>query len=459
MREDEALRREIRSEVDALWRLAGPAVATQVGAMAMSVVDTLMVARVSTEALAAATIANVWSSLLLYCSMGLLFGLDPIVSQAHGRGDGPRAGRALQSGVVLALLLAVPIVGLYAFAAPVLQGTGQDPALAALAGRYLEVQLTGIPAFLVFVALRQYLQGRTLVLPAMWCMAIANLFNVVANWALIFGHLGFPAMGLRGAGHATNAVRIALLVMLVAWVGAGRHERRAWVAWSREALRLDGIREILRYGVPVWLQMLLEIGAFAGSALVVGWLGVAALGAHAVALNLASLSFMVPMGVSMAASTRVGNLFGAGDQNGVHRAARVGLGCGAIAQCVAATAFLGFPAWLTSLYTADPEVVALCLVLLPIAGAFQFFDGTQVVACGILRGLGRTRPAAVANFFAYWVFGLPVGVWLAFRGGLDVAGIWVGFGVGLAIVAVVLARLVLRITPLEGEAAGRAWGR
>lgn len=439
-------RHDIRSEVRALARLALPAVATQVGAMFMGVVDTLMVARVSTEALAAATIANVWSSLVLYCSMGLLFGLDPIVSQAHGSGDGRRAARALQSGAVLAVVISVPIAVLFATAGRTLHALGQDPALAALAGEYLGVQLLGIPAMMGFVALRQYLQGRTLVLPAMWCMLIANGLNVVANWALIFGHLGFPAMGLRGAGVATNAVRIFLLVLLVGWVWKARLHEGAWATWSRAALRPQGVREILRFGVPVWLQMLLEIGAFSGSSLLVGLLGVAPLGAHAVALNLASLSFMVPLGVSIAASTRVGNLYGAGDHAGVRLASRVGLGAGAAVMCLSAGTFIGLPAWLTSLYTADPAVVALCLVLIPIAGAFQFFDGTQVVACGILRGLGHTRPAAIANFVGYWVLGLPFGFWLAFGRDLGVIGVWCGFLVGLAVVAVVLARLVLRLS-------------
>ncbi len=435
-------RHPVRRELRALAGLAIPAIATQVGTMLMGVVDTLMVARVSTEALAAITIANVWSTLLLYCTMGFLFGLDPIVSQAHGRGDGAAAGRALQSGLVLAALLSLPVLGLFASAEWFLSRLGQEPTLAALAGDYLGVQLLGIPALLAYIALRQYLQGRTLVWPAVWVMLWANALNALANWVLIFGHLGFPALGLRGAGIATNAVRIALLVLLGLWVWRARLTRGAWVPWSRNAFRFGAMRPILRYGTPVWLQMLLEMGAFSGSGLIIGLLGVTSLGAHAVALNLAAFSFMVPLGVSIAASTRVGNLRGGGDLGGMVTAARVGLCSGAAVMALSATLFIGAPGWLTSLYTADPAVVSLCLLLLPIAGAFQLFDGIQVVSCGILRGVGRTRPAAIANAVGYWVLGLPFGVWLSFSREFGVAGIWWGFLVGLGVVAVALARRV-----------------
>lgn len=436
-----------RRELTALAKLAGPAIATQVGTMLMGVVDTLMVARVSTDALAAATIANVWLALVLYCAMGLLYGLDPIVSQAHGARDGERAARALHSGVVLALLISIPIAALFFISERALLAAGQEPVLAALAYDYLIVQVPGIPAVMVYVALRQYLQGRTIVGPAMWTIFAANGVNVLANWVLIFGHWGFPAMGLRGAGIATNILRIALLLMLVAWVWIAKLHRGAWTPWTRDSFRFSGVRAVLVFGVPVWLQMLLEIGAFSGSSLLVGLLGTDALGAHAIALNLASLAFMVPLGVAIAASTRIGNLYGAGDLGGVRRAARIALLSGSAVMLFSASLFIGIPGALANLYAADTRVFELCMVLLPIAGAFQLFDGTQVVACGILRGLGQTRPAALANLVAYWLLALPFGAWLAFRGGLGVAGIWWGFLVGLAIVAIGLSIFVLRSNP------------
>jgi len=450
----------IRSELRAICRLAGPAVVTQVGTMLMGVVDTLMVARVGAEALGAAAIANVWLSLALYCSMGILFGLDPIVSQAHGRRDGPRAGLALQHGCVLAAALTVPVALLFAMSGPALVALGQQPALARAASEYLIVQIPGIAPLLLYVALRQYLQGRTLVQPALWTMVWANAVNVVANWALIFGHLGFPAWGLWGAGVATTAVRVFLFGTLVGWVWWRELHRGAWRPWSRLAISRRELTAVLALGLPVWLQMLLEIGAFSGSSLIVGWLGTEALAGHAIALNLASLAFMVPLGVSIAASTRVGNLVGAGDLAGVRRASRLALALGAGVMTVSGVCFVFLPLTLAGFYSADPAVLAVCAVLLPIAGAFQLFDGTQVVACGVLRGMGHTRPAAWASFLGYWVLALPLGVGLALGFDAGVAGIWWGFLAGLAAVAVGLVVWILKnpvpIGP-RGDAPQRPW--
>ncbi|MCE2390333.1 MAG: MATE family efflux transporter [Proteobacteria bacterium] len=431
------------SELRAIGRLAGPAILTQAGTMLMGVVDTLMVSRVGTEVLAAAAIANVWSSLTLFCSTGLLLGMDPLVSQAHGAGYGRRAGIVLQQGVVVALALTLPVAGLFLLTEPGLVLLGQKPELAAAAHAYLWVQLPSIPCLLVFTALRQYLQGRTLVRPAMWLMIVANGLNALANWALIFGNLGLPALGLVGAGIATSLVRVFLVLGLWIWVVRARLHAGAWVPWSRRALDPAGLRRLLSLGLPVALQLVLEIGAFSGSTLLAGLLSVSELGAHTIALNLASLSFMLPLGIAIAASTRAGNLLGAGQPERVRRSARVAFGLGAGIMLISAGAFIFLPKQLARLYTSDPEVVSFCVLILPIAGAFQIFDGTQVVACGVLRGVGRTRPAAWAGFVGYWLFGLPLGAWLAFSAGAGVSGIWTGLAIGLAGVAVALLLRVL----------------
>ncbi len=435
----------MRKELKILARLAAPAILTQLGTMLMGVVDTLMVARVGTEALGAAAIANVWVSLILWGSMGLIFGMDPIVSQAHGAGDGRRAALALQRGVVLAVLISIPIGLLFCVWGALLKVAGQEPELAELAHEYLIVQIPSIGPVLVYIALRQYLQGRTLVWPAMWAMLAANGFNVVANWALIFGHLGAPPLGLLGAGIATSVVRVFTLLSLVAVVWWRKLHRDAWVPWSWQALDPRGLREILRFGIPVWVHLLLETAAFVASSLLAGYLGVSSLAANTVALNLASLAFMVPLGVSIAASTRVGNLVGARDVLGVHRATRTSLILGAAAMSVSAALFLGAPLWLARLYTHDPVVVTLCGVLLPIAGAFQLFDGVQVVAAGVLRGLGHTRPSAVAQFLGHWVLALPLGAWLTFSAGWGIAGLWWGFVAGLGAVAFGLVLWIKRV--------------
>jgi len=425
----------LRAEVRRIAGLALPVAATQIGTMLLGFVDTVMLGRVGSEALAASAIANVWIYGTTQLALGTIFGLDPIVSQAHGAGRGEVAGRALQSGLVLALLLSIPVALVWALCEPFLLWTGQDPSLARMAQHYTLVQIPSVPFFLAFHALRQYLQGREMVRPALFVMALANVVNAVANWALIFGHLGMPALGVVGAGIATGLTRVACFAILVWWVVALRLHEGAWAPWSRDAFAWSGLRPILRFGVPVGFQTSLEVWAFSGAALLAGHLGATAVAAHSVVLNMAALSFMMPLGVGLAASTRVGNLLGAGRPADAQRAAWISIALGAAVMALAAALFVFGRAWLPRIYTNELEVIALGAAILPIAAAFQIFDGVQVVGCGVLRGMGRTRPAAVFNLLGYWVLGLPLGGWLGLRAGWGLGGIWWGLAIGLAVVA------------------------
>lgn len=437
----------LRTELRRVTALALPVAATQIGTMLLGFVDTIMVGRVGTDALAASAIANVWIYGTTQLALGTIFGIDPIVAQAHGAGRGDVAGRALQRGLVLALLLSVPVGLAWVGCERFLVWTGQDAELARMAQRYTLVQLPSLPFFLAFHALRQYLQGREMVRPALLVMVLANGINALLNWALIFGHLGMPALGLEGAGIATGLTRVACLAILVWWVLALRLHAGAWVPWSRDAFAWPGLREILRLGVPVGFQTSLEVWAFSGAALIAGHLGAAALAAHSVVLNMAALSFMMPLGVGLAASTRVGNLLGARRPDDAQRAAWVAIALGAGVMMLSALLFVLGRHWLPRIYTSEPEVIALATRILPIAAAFQIFDGTQVVGCGVLRGMGRTRPAAWFNLFGYWVIGLPLGGWLALRAGFGLDGIWWGLAIGLAIVSVLLVAWIHRRGP------------
>lgn len=427
-----------RREVRTLLRLSIPVAATQVSIMLMGFVDTVMVGRVSVDAIAAASLANVWIFGTLMFANGVILGIDPIVAQAHGAGLGRTAALAFQRGTVLALLLSVPTAGLFMITERVLVAVGQDPALAATAGDYARVQVPSVPFFLAYTALRQYLQGRELVRPALWVILVANLWNVILNWMLIFGNAGFPALGLVGAGIATTTTRAVSFLGLAAWVRGFRLHHGAWTPWSREAVRLGAVGGIARLGLPVAVQTSLEIWAFSGAAILAGWLGAVPLAAHTVALNMAALAFMVPFGVAQGTVTRVGNLIGMGRPREAQHAAWIAMALGAGVMTVSATLFVALRHVLPRIYTPDAGVVALCASILPIAAAFQLFDGTQVVGCGVLRGMGRTRPAAWFNLLGYWVLGLPLGAWLAFRVEMGLAGIWWGLCLGLAVVSALL---------------------
>lgn len=428
----------VATEVRRLSRLAAPVIVTQVSTMLMGVVDTIMVGHVSVEALGAASLGHIWIFGTIVFAMGVIFGIDPVVSQAHGSGNPRRMALGLQRGIVVGVLVSIPVAVLWALTEPALLLLRQEPNLADLARAYVVVQIPSIPVFLVFTALRQYLQGRGIVTPAMWVALVANLFNVVVNWALIFGHLGMPALGIVGAGIATALTRLFMLVCMLVIVQRGRLLDGAWIPWSRDALRWRGIREVLGYGAPVGVQLSLEAWAFQVATLMAGLLGQVALAAHTIALNLASLAFMVPLGIALGAVTRVGNLVGERRLLRAQLASWVAFAMGAGVMTVSAVVFTLLRWHLPRLYNEDVEVVALAAAVLPIAAAFQLFDGTQVVGGGILRGMGRTRPAAVFNLVGYYVLALPFAWLLGFRGHMGLQGVWWGLCLGLATVALLL---------------------
>lgn len=435
-----------RAEMRALLALSTPVVITQLANMAMGFVDTLMVSRIDVESLAASSLANNWGWGWMSLGMGVVLGMDPMVSQAHGRGDPRGVALALQRGLVVGVLVSVPLALAYAWTGTGLLWLGQEPGVSAAAEQYMVVRIPSIPFWMAYTVLRQYLQGRTLVRPAMWCMLIANLANVVLNWALIFGHLGAPRLGLLGAGIASSITTMLMPLLLWAWIELADLRREAWRPWSRSVLRLRGLRQVVRLGFPVGVQMTLEAWGFSLAAMMAGWVGVQALAAHQIVLTMVALFFMIPLGLSTGAATRVGNLIGAGDHPGAQRACAVAIVTGASVMVVGAAVFVVFRYQIPLLFTADAAVVALGAAILPVAAAFQIVDGTQIVSGGLLRGMGRPNAAAVANLGAYFVFALPLAWWLAFEPGLGLGlvGIWWGLAAGPALVAVALVTWVRR---------------
>jgi MATE family multidrug resistance protein len=312
-------------------------------------------------------------------------------------------------------------------------------------------RLPGVLGYQVYIALRQYLAGRTLTRPAMWVMFAANALNIFLNWVLIFGNLGFPPLGLLGAGIATGITQVALAILLALWIRFFRLHHGAWRRWDRRSFELSGLARYLRLGIPVGIQMWLEANAFSLGMLMVGWLGVLELAAYQVVLNIASLTFMVPLGISIGAATRVGNLIGAGRVSWLDRTCRTALSMGAGVMALAAICLVVFREWIPLLYVDDAAVIALAATLFPIGGLFQIADGLQVVGGGLMRGMGRPRAGAIANLIGYYVFGLPLAALLAFHFELGTAGILYGFVGGLGLVALLLYAWTIRTShrPIE----------
>ena len=425
-----------RDELRALLTLATPIVVIQVGVMFMGVVDTLMVGHLSAQALAAVAIGNLYFFGFAILAQGILHVLDPLVSQAVGAEDHPAIARAFQRGMVLAVVLSIPISLLMLPVGPLMTLAGQPSEVVPLVRQYVWWLIPGMVPYFLFIVLRQTLQAMHHTRSILWCIVIANLANAVLNWVLIFGHWGLPQLGVSGSALATAASRwlMALLLVGLSWSRLRQYLR----PFSRDALAPGPVLRMLLLGLPIGSQMLLEFGAFAAIALLMGRLGTIQVAGHQVAINLASLTFMVPLGISAATAVLVGNAVGRGDEVAARRSARTSLICGAVFMCLTALVFLILPGLLARLYTTDVEVVAIAASLIPIAGVFQVFDGLQAVGAGVLRGLGDTRAPMVINILGFWLFGMPVSIYLGFQAGLGPRGLWWGFVAGLGAVAILL---------------------
>ena len=417
-------------------RLAVPVVMAQVGLMLMGVVDTLMVGRVSAEALAAVALGNLYFTTLVVPASGTLMVLDAVVAQAVGARDSEGVARGVQRGFVLAMAIGLLISVVLLPVRPMLVLFHQPTALIPVATSYVLISILGVFPFLAFVVLRQSLQAMGQMRVLVSVIVVANLMNALLNWVLVYGHLGSPALGASGSAWATLVSRWVMVTLLVGFGWRALHA--SVVPWRRETLHMAPLLAMARLGLPIGLQQGLEFGAFAAIGVLMGVLGTVEMAAHQIAINIASLTFMVPLGVGAAAAVRVGHAAGAGDADAARESARAALVCGVGFMVCTAVAFLLVPAAIAAQYTHEAAVAALAATLIPVAGVFQVFDGIQAVSAGVLRGLGDTRAPFVINLAGFWLAGFPVSVALGFWTPLGAVGLWWGFVAGLGVVAVLL---------------------
>ncbi len=416
--------------------LAVPVVVVQVGLMAMGVVDTAVVGRVSGQDLAAVALGHLYVIAASAFGFGVLLALDPLVAQAVGAGDETGITRALQRGLILAALLAVPGAAVLIPGEQVFSVLHQPPEVIPIAAGYARISAPGLFPFFVFVVLRQTLQAVERMRPIVLTIVTANLANLGLDLVLVFGLAGMPRLGALGSAWATLACRwlMAVGLLVLARRDLGPHLERL----DRAALRLKPLLATVRLGAPIGGQLQLEMAAFAAVALFMGAFGTIEVAAHQVALTLASLTFMVPLGISGAAAVRVGNAVGAGDVVRARGAAAAALLTGAAFMVVTGAGFLLLPGLLAAIFTDVVEVRELAGRLIPVAGFFQVFDGLQVVAIGVLRGTGDTRTPMVVGILGFWLIGIPVSLALAYPLGLGPVGLWWGLVAGLGSVAILL---------------------
>jgi MATE family multidrug resistance protein len=366
--------------------------------------------------------------------------LDPLVAQAIGAGESGSVSRAVQRGLVLSVFLSIVTALLLAPAAWVLRAAHQQPDVIPDAARYVQISIAGALPFLAFVVLRQSLQAMHRMAPIVWTVILANVSNASLNWVFVYGHLGSPALGVVGSSVATAISRwlMMLLVLGLGW----RELEPALFPFRADSLRLGPLVRMMRIGAPIGAQQALEAGAFGAIGLLMGVLGTVQMAAHQIAISLAAFTFMVPLGVASAAAVRVGHAIGAGDDTRAKAAVRAAYLCGVGFMIVPSVLFLAVPHAFAAAFSGDERVVAFAATLIPIAGVFQIFDGAQAVGAGVLRGAGDTTAPLYVMLGAYWIVGVPVSAYLAFHAGYGAAGLWWGFVVSLAAVALFLLRRI-----------------
>lgn len=431
-----------RDDLRDMAQVAAPVVLINIGIQTMGVVDTLMVGRLGGAAIAAVALGNFFVFNVSVFGIGLLFAIDPVVAQAVGAGDQVGVARGVQRGLIMALGVSLVVMVALTPGERLLTMLDQPPDVVAETAVYARRRLLGTVPFFLFAVLRQTLQAMGPTRPIIIAALVANFVNVGANWLLIFGNGGMPALGVEGAGYAT-AISTWVMACVLCWL-SWPMLRDTVRPWRPESIAWAPMSRMLRIGVPIGVQWFFESFAFGLTALFMGWMGTASLAGHEIALNMAALTFMVPLGVSGAAAAVVGRAIGRGDLSTARRDAVSAIVCGVGFMCVSAVVFIAAPEWLTSLYTDEAATVTVAIALIPLAGWFQVFDGLQAVTSGVLRGTGDTRIPAVLHLVAFWGIGIPLGYYLGFHTDLRERGLWIGLVAGLAAAALLQSARVVR---------------
>jgi multidrug resistance protein, MATE family len=422
----------IQSELKPMLRVAGPVVLAELGWMGMGVVDTIMVGPLGPAAIGAVGVGNSLHFALSIFGMGLFLGLDTLVSQALGAGRLAECRAWRRRGVTLAAILTPIAIAIGLIVRALIPRFGFHPDVTPGVEIYFSILIWSTPFLLFYAAFRRYLQGMHHVLPVMFALITANFVNGLANWILIYGHLGLPALGVAGSAWATLISRAYMATVLLIAVVRLRDDD------GDGDFGETSVRRLFELGFPAASQMALEVGVFAAASALAGKLSPVAVASHQIALNIIAVSFMIPLGLASAGAVRVGHAVGAGEPRRAAAAGWTAILLGAGFMTLTALAFFAAPGALIGLFSRQPDVLALGSSLLFVAAVFQLFDGLQGVATGALRGLGDTRTPMITNLAGHWFFGLPVGYTLCFVLGFGVIGLWIGLSVGLIVVGVIL---------------------
>ncbi len=435
----------LTDEIVAMLRLSWPLILTNMAQTAMTATDVMMLGWLGPNALAAGALGtNLYFSLMIF-GLGLVLAVSPMLARELGenRYAVRELRRTFRQGLWVSISVSVPLWIILWNTEAILVAMGQNPALAKAAGVYMHMLQWAVLPFYFYIVMRSFISALERPGWALFIGIVAVLFNALANWCLIFGNYGFPAMGIAGSGLATTLSSIVMFLGLALVVSLDRRFKRYRLFgrfWRPDWQRY---RQMWQLGLPIGAILVFEVVLFTGAALVMGLIDETSLAAHAIAIQIASIAFMVPMGFGQAATVRIGRAFGAGDREGISRSGVVAFWMVMGFMVLTATLMITFPQALIGVFidAGKPEnaaVASLAVTFLAYAAMFQLFDGAQAVAIGMLRGLHDTKVPMLIAAFSYWAIGMPLGVWLAFGAGMRGAGIWIGLSGGLAMVAVLL---------------------
>jgi len=421
-----------------MLRLAAPLVMAELGWMGMGVVDTMMVGRVSAEAMGAVSLGSVLFYAVAIFGSGLMLGLDTLVAQAYGARRLMDCHRSLVNAVYFSLPLAPALMLLVWSWVPLLARFGINPAVLSQTVPYLKAIMWSTLPLLLYFALRRYLQAMDRAAPIMFALITANLVNLAGNWILIYGHFGAPAMGAEGSGWATCISRVYMVLVLILYLFYDAAANRTGLFDASLTPDFERIRALIRLGLPAATQLSVEVGVFAVATALIATLDPLSLAAHQIAINTASFTYMVPLGIASATAVRVGQALGRNDIDAASRAGWTGMALGAAFMAGAGLLLLLAPQYVARVFTTDRAVIRTAISLLHMAAAFQLFDGIQTVATGALRGAGDTRTPMISHLLGYWFIGLPLGYVLCFIVGWGAVGLWAGLSLALILIGLVL---------------------
>lgn len=429
-----------KEEYKKTFLLAYPISLTYLGHILTGLVDNIMVGQIGADKLAASSLANNVTVLPMVFGLGLSYGLTPLIANAHGENNNEKINSLQQSALFINFAFGL-LIFLFLFNASwIFQYLDQDQLIVEMAIPYTQILALSMIPYMIFQNHKQFADGLSLTKVSMYIGIGSNVVNVILNYGMIFGKMGFPEYGLMGASYATLIARALMAIgMILAIKYLKRFSSFDLQIIGRNIWNTDNFKRYLNLGIPSGLQMFFEVGAFSISAIMVGWLGYKYLAAHQIAISLASATYVIAAGFGIASTIRVGRQMGAREYEKVKTVGNVGLQMAAVFMTICGLLFVLLNQFLPTLYVDDPMVLEIASRLIIISAAFQIFDGVQVTALGALRGLSDVKWPTIIAAVAYWVFGLPFSYIMAFPLNLGVDGIWYGFILGLGIAAVALS--------------------